>query len=155
MAIIAFLLLLAGLLGAIIPVLPGPPLSYFGLLLLQWSGFGAFSPVFLWVWAGITAAVTLIDYFLPVLMAKKFGASRAAAIGTFCGLIAGIFFFPPWGMIAGSFLGALFGELIHNRADRAKALKVAFGAFLAFVAGSGMKLIISGLMLFYAVRAVL
>jgi uncharacterized protein YqgC (DUF456 family) len=69
------------------------------------------------------------------------------------GLLAGIFFFPPWGMIIGPFLGAWAGELIHNRADGAKALKVAFGAFLAFIAGTGIKLIASGLMLYYAVKA--
>ena len=152
--IIAFILLAAGILGAIIPVIPGPPLSFIGLLLMQWSGYGGFSTVFIWVWAGICAAVTIMDYFLPALMTKRFGGSRAASIGSFIGLLAGIFIFPPWGIIAGPFLGALAGELIHNHKNGGKAIKVAFGALLAFIVGSGAKLIASSLMLFYAVRAI-
>jgi len=151
--ILAFILLIAGLLGAVVPILPGPPLSYVGLLLVHWSGFGTFSTAFLWLWAGIAVVVTVMDYFLPSLLAKQFGGSRAAAIGSFLGLLIGIFFFPPWGMIVGPFLGAMAGELVHNRANGAKAFTVALGAFLAFIVGSGAKLIVSGLMLFYAVKA--
>ncbi|MCL1837510.1 MAG: DUF456 domain-containing protein [Treponema sp.] len=153
LVILAFALLLAGILGSVLPVLPGPPLSFIGLLIMQWSGYGGFSPAFLWVWAGIAAAVTVMDYFLPSLMAKWFGGSRAAAIGSFLGLLAGIFIFPPWGMLFGSFLGAFFGELIHSRTDGIKSLKVALGAFLAFIAGSGAKLIACSIMLYYAIKA--
>jgi uncharacterized protein YqgC (DUF456 family) len=155
LAVIAFVFLIAGILGAVIPVLPGPPLSFIGLLLLKWSGYADFSAVFLFVWAGITAAVTIMDYFLPTLLTKRFGGSKAAAAGSFIGLLAGIFFFPPFGMIIGPFLGAFAGELIHNRANGAKAFAVASGAFLAFIVGSGAKLIAASLMLFYAVKAAL
>ena len=155
LVIIAFILLGAGILGAIIPMLPGPPLSYAGLLLLQWSGYGRFSPVFLFIWAGITVIVTVVDYFLPPLITKQFGGSRAASIGSILGLLAGLFFFAPWGMIAGPFLGAYIGELIHNGSNGAAAFKVAFGAFLAFIIGSGARLIVSSIMLFYAVKAFL
>ncbi|MCL2373617.1 MAG: DUF456 domain-containing protein [Treponema sp.] len=153
LVVIAFALLAVGLLGAIIPMLPGPPLSYAGLLALQFSGHGGFSVVFLLVWAGITAAVTVIDYILPIVMTKRFGGSRAASVGSLLGLLAGIFFFPPLGLVLGPFLGALIGELIYNRGNGAKALKVALGAFAAFIAGTGAKLIVSGIMLFYAVGA--
>ena len=155
LVILAFILFIGGILGAVIPILPGPPLSYLGLLLMQWSGYGNFSPAFLWGWAGITAAVTIMDYFLPSLMTKWYGGSRAAAIGSFLGLLAGIFFFPPWGMLIGPFLGAFAGELLHNRANGARAFKVALGAFLAFIVGSGAKLTASSLMLYYAVKALL
>jgi uncharacterized protein YqgC (DUF456 family) len=155
LAILAFLLLAAGLLGAVLPVLPGPPLSYAGLLVLQWSGYAGFTTTFLLIWAGITAVVTIMDYILPTFMTKRFGGSRAASIGSFLGLLAGIFFFPPLGMILGPFLGALTGELIHNSADGTKAFKVAFGALLAFFVGSGAKLIVSGIMLYYAIKALL
>jgi uncharacterized protein YqgC (DUF456 family) len=151
--VLAFVLLVAGILGAFLPMLPGPPLSFIGLLLMKWSGYGGFSSTFLWVWAGITVAVTIMDYFLPSLMAKRFGGSRAAAIGSFLGLLVGIFFFPPWGMIIGPFLGAFAGELVHNRTNSGKAFKVAFGAFLAFIVGTGAKLIASSVMLFYAIKA--
>ncbi|MDR0300898.1 MAG: DUF456 domain-containing protein [Treponema sp.] len=153
LVILAFLLLVVGLVGSILPVLPGPPLSYIGLLLLQWSGYPHFQPAFLWIWAGITIAVTVMDYILPSLMTKQFGGSRAASIGSFLGLLVGIFFFPPLGMILMPFLGAFIGELIHNHADGAKAFKVALGAFLAFIVGSGAKLVVCFLMIYYAVKA--
>ena len=154
LVIVAFLFLLAGLIGSIVPAIPGPPLSYIGLLLLQWSGFGSFAFTFLLLWAIITAAVTIMDYILPSLLAKQFGGSRYAMVGSFLGLLAGILFFPPFGMILGSFLGAMAGEFIHNSGNGLKALKVAFGAFLAFIVGSGAKLIVSSVMLFYAIKAV-
>ena len=151
--ILVFVLLVTGILGAVIPALPGPPLSYLGLLLLQWSGHGHFSRTFFLVWAGIIVFITVMDYILPSLLTKQFGGSRAATIGSVVGLLAGIFILPPWGMIAGPFLGAYIGELIHNNANGAKAFKVALGAFLAFIVGSGAKLIASLMMLFYAVKA--
>jgi uncharacterized protein YqgC (DUF456 family) len=153
--ILAFVLLIIGIAGAVVPALPGPPLSFIGLLLVQWSGYGGFTPVFLWVWAGITALITVMDYILPSLLARRFGGSRFAAIGSFVGLVIGILFFPPWGMIAGTFLGALAGELIHNRENKEQAFKAAWGALLAFFAGAGVKLIACSIMLFYAVKAVI
>ena len=155
LVIVAFVLLLAGLLGAILPVLPGPPLGYAGLLLLQWSGYAAFSSIFLWFWAGIALIVTIMDYFLPALLSKWFNGSRDAVIGSSIGLVVGLFFFPPFGIVLGPFLGAFIGELIHNRANGLKAFKVALGAFLAFFVGTGAKLIVGSLMLFYAVMAMI
>jgi uncharacterized protein YqgC (DUF456 family) len=152
--ILAFVLLIIGIIGAVVPMLPGPPLSFIGLLLVQWSGYGGFTSDFLWVWAGITVIITVMDYILPSLLARKFGGSRSAAIGSFIGLIIGLFFFPPWGMIAGTFLGALVGELIHNRENMEQAFKSALGALFAFVVGTGAKLIAGSIMLFYAVKAV-
>ena len=151
--ILAFLCLIVGLIGSVVPVLPGPPLSYVGLLLLQWSGYGGFSSGFLWLWAAITVVVSIIDYFLPVLMTQQFGGSRSATIGSILGLIVGLFFLPPIGMIIGPFLGALAGEIIHNRTDSAKAFRVALGAFLAFIFGTGLKLIVTAIMMFYAIKA--
>lgn len=174
LVVLAFLLLLAGLLGSIVPVIPGPPLGFVGLLLLQWSGHGEFSAAFLWVWAGIAVAITVMDNILPAWMTKRFGGSRMAVIGSVIGLVVGMVFFAPVGLLVGPFLGALAGELLNNRvlADRSaadgtkfdahakaarnvKALKVAFGAFLAFILGTGAKLIVGSLMIFYAVRAVI
>ena len=155
--VLAFVLLAAGLLGVIVPALPGPPLSYAGLLILQWSRFAesgvrSFSLAFLLLWAGITAAVTILDYILPPLLTRKFGGSRAAEIGSFAGLLAGMFLFPPVGLIAGPFLGALAGELIHSSGNGPRAFKAALGAFVAFIAGSGAKLIVCALMIYYAVK---
>jgi uncharacterized protein YqgC (DUF456 family) len=170
LVVLAFLLLLTGLLGTVVPVVPGPPLSYIGLLLLQWSGYGGFSTTFLLLWAVLTIAVMVMDYFLPALFTKKFGGSRIAVIGSVLGLIIGVIFFAPIGVIIGSFLGAFAGEMINQRFQRRtatsdtdtsdadtgtnKALKAALGAFLAFILGTGAKLIICVLMIYYAIRAV-
>ena len=155
--ILAFVLLAAGILGVFIPIIPGTPLSYMGLLVLQWSGYGNFSFVFLLVWALITAAITIMDFFLPSIMTKRFGGSRAASVGSFLGLIIGLFFL-PLGIILGPFLGALAGELIYQNTrqntNSAKAFKAALGASLAFFIGSGVKLIVCGIMLLYAIGAV-
>jgi len=173
LAVVAFLLLLAGLVGSVVPAIPGPPLAYIGLLLLQLSGYGGFSSAFLWLWAGITIAVTVMDNVLPAMMTKRFGGSRMAVIGSVAGIIVGMFFVPI-GLLAGPFLGAMAGELINSRVQarrneinstesaatdgdsggRGKALKAAFGAFLAFIVGTGAKLIIGSMMIYYAVKAV-
>ena len=163
LVILAFVLLLVGLAGSVIPMIPVPPLSYVGLLLIQWSRFGDFSPAFLWVWAAITVIVTIGDYFLPSLMARTFGGSRWAATGALIGLVAGMFIFPPFGLIFGPFLGAFIGEIRYNRkqnrmnqnAQNGNEFKVAFGAFLAFMFGTGAKLIVSLLMLYYAIKTML
>jgi len=152
--ILAFVLLIIGIIGSIIPAVPGLPLSFIGLLLAQKSGYAGFNPAFLWVWAGITVILTVMDYILPSLLTRRFGGSRIAAVGSFIGLVIGIFFYPPWGMIIGTFLGALLGELIHNHRNKAQAFKSALGALLAFIAGTGAKLVASAMMLFYAVKAV-
>jgi uncharacterized protein YqgC (DUF456 family) len=168
LVVVAFLFLLVGLAGSVVPALPGPPLSYVGLLLLQWSGHGDFSITFLVVWAVITIVVTVMDNFLPAWMTKRFGGSRMAVIGSVLGILAGMFF-APIGILIGPFLGALVGELINshvkrkeidsadsadgNSGGKLKALKVAFGAFLAFIVGTGAKLIIGALMIYYAVKA--
>ena len=152
LVILAFVLLITGIIGSIVPMIPGPPFSYIGLLLLQWSRYGDFTTSFLWLWAVITVIITVGDYFLPAMMAHKFGGSRWAITGAMLGLLAGMIFFPPLGLIIGSFLGALAGEMIHNHSNSAKALKVALGAFLAFILGTGAKLTISGVMMYYAIK---
>jgi uncharacterized protein YqgC (DUF456 family) len=173
LAVAAFLFLLVGLVGSVVPAIPGPPLAYIGLLLLQWSGYGGFSIAFLVLWGAITIAVTVMDNVLPAMMTKRFGGSRMAVIGSVLGIIAGMFFVPV-GLLVGPFLGALAGELVNSRVQArrkeidstesaaadsggdngAHALKVAFGAFLAFIVGTGAKLIIGSMMIYYAVKAV-
>lgn len=152
--ILGSLLLLAGLVGSVLPVIPGPPLGYVGLLVLKWSGYADFSTRFLIVWAAIVVAVSLLDYFMPVWMTKLFGGSRAATTGSTVGLVVGIFVLPPWGMILFPFVGALVGELIYDSRNVGKAFKVAFGSFAAFIFGTGAKLAVSITMIAYAVAEI-
>ena len=153
LVVLAFIFLIVGIIGSVFPIIPGPPLSFVGLLLLQKSGYLGFTTAFMIMWAGIALIVTVMDYILPSIMTKKFGGSIFASIGSILGLIVGLFF-SPWGIIFGPFLGAFFGELIHSKADGARAFKAALGAFLAFLMGTGAKMTTSSFMLFFAIRAV-
>ena len=150
LVIIAGVLMLIGLAGALIPVLPGPPLSYAGILLLHFSKYGSFSTRFLLLWAVLTIAVTVLDYLVPIWGAKKFGGTKAGIRGSTIGLLIGLFFFPPIGLIVGPFAGAFIGDLIAGKKG-GEALKSAFGSFVGFLIGTGLKLVLSALMLYYFV----
>jgi len=104
---------------------------------------------FLILWLVITIVVTILDYVAPSWITKKTGGSKAAARGTLVGLVLGLIFFPPWGMIVGSFLGALIAEVVVNGSEVADSVKPAFGSFLGFLLSTGLKLTASGVMLFY------
>ena len=114
LVILSFCILIGGVVGCIIPAMPGPPLSYIALLLLQATRFADFSVKFLVITAIATVIVTVIDYVLPVWGTKKWGGSRAGTIGSVIGLFAGLFF-SPVGIIVGPFAGAVVGELIAGR----------------------------------------
>lgn len=145
---LGILLLILGLLGAILPVLPGPPLSYVALLLLHVTTKFQFSPRFLITWAIVTLVVSLLDYVIPVWGTKKFGGSKRGIWGSLIGLIIGIFFFPPLGIIIGPVAGAVIGEFTAGKSHR-EALKAGLGSFAGFVAGTIIKLIASGMMAWY------
>jgi uncharacterized protein YqgC (DUF456 family) len=157
--VIAFFLFIIGIIGAFVPFIPGPPLSFIGILILYWNKYCEnyfASPIwFIWVLGGVTVLITAADFILPSIMTKVFGGSRAASIGAFIGLFAGIFILPPIGFIFGPFLGAFIGELIHDNTSIGKAFIAAFGAFIAFILGTGAKLFLSVYMLYHAVRSLL
>lgn len=136
------ILLLAGIAGCLLPFIPGPPLSFAAVLLLQFTSSAPFTEDFLVMWGLITLGVTLADYWIPVYGTKKLGGSKTGVRGAAAGLVIGLFFFPPFGLIIGPFAGALLGELIAGR-DLARALKPALGSFAGFVAGTLMKLAVS------------
>lgn len=140
LSVAAFLLTIAGIVGCIIPAMPGALLSYAGLLCAYFTTYSSMSQGSLWLWLGIVLAVSAADYFLPAWMTRRFGGSRSGAIGATIGVFAGFFLFPPLGIILGPFAGAVLGELIHDKEDVNKALKVGFGSFMAFIAGTGIKL---------------
>ena len=147
-----FILLLAGIAGCIFPFLPGPPLAYGSLILLQISKYEPFTEKFLIIWALVTTAVVIADYYIPIWGTKKFGGTKGGVWGATIGLIVGIFFFPPLGLIIGPFLGAFAGEII-NKQDSNKAFRSAIGSFVGFVAGTLMKLGITVVMGYYFITA--
>lgn len=150
--IFGFLLSLLGLAGCVVPVLPGPLLSFCALIVLSLAkGWEPFGWVFLASFGGLTAVVTILDYLVPVVGAKKYGASRAGVWGSAIGMIGGLIVLPPWGMFFGAFLGALVGEIIARRSGE-KALRAGWGAFVGIMVGVGLKLAVSGMMLFFYVK---
>lgn len=140
------LFIVVGLIGCIVPIIPGPPLSYFGLLLLQLKQEPPFTLNFMLILAAITIAVTIIDYMFPVWGAKKFGAGKWGTWGSIIGLILGFFIFPPLGIFIMPFFGALAGELIAGKKGMI-ALKASLGVFMGFIFGTLAKVIVSGYML--------
>lgn len=147
--------MLAGLLGTVLPVIPGPPLSFAGLLVLHFSEWAEYSVEFLVVMAILAAVVSILDYVVPVWGTKKLGGSDAGIRGSTIGLIAGIFVFPPLGLILGPILGAFVAELLRDRNDLGKAVKSGFGSLLGFLMGTGIKLFACVLMAYYFVIALL
>lgn len=140
LSVAAFLLSVLGIIGCIVPVVPGTILSYAGLLCAAGASFSALGAPALLIWLAIAVAVSVADYFLPAWMTRRFGGSRSGAIGATVGVFAGFFLLPPVGIVLGPFMGAVLGELLHDRSDPGRALLVGFGSFLAFVAGTGIKL---------------
>jgi uncharacterized protein YqgC (DUF456 family) len=151
--IVGFALLILGIIGCVLPVIPGPPLAYMALILIsiarRWQ---AFSPAVLIILAVLTIAVTALDMVLPVLTSKRKGASKAGIWGSVIGMIAGMLFFPPFGMIIGTFAGAVLGELVFNP-RKENALKAGWGVFVGTLLGIGLKLGVSGAIAFFFVRA--
>jgi len=143
-------IILAGLIGAIFPGIPGPVTSYIGLLICLLSEHFIISSEALITMGIIAAVITVIDYLIPVYGTSKFGGTRAGVIGSIIGLFAGIFFLPGIGIIIGPFVGAFIGEMLAgSRSD--KALKAAFGSFIGFIAGTFMKLIYGLVVIYYFV----
>ena len=101
--------------------------------------------------AGLTIFVTLLDYIVPAAGAKKYGASKLGVWGSIIGMVTGFFFFPPWGIVIGAFLGALAGEVLVGKEGK-KALRAGWGVFVGTMVGVGLKLALCGIVLFFYVR---
>ena len=154
--IIAVVAGIIGIAGSILPGLPGLPVSWIGLLTLYIWGNGTngsgepLSMTLLVVWAVIVLAVTVLDYIVPPIITKKMGGSKYAEKGSLYGMIFGIIF-TPVGMILGAFLGALLAELFVAKKKSDEALKAAFGSFLGFILGTGIKTIAAVCIFWYII----
>jgi len=147
LTLLGAILIIMGIIGCVVPLLPGIPLSYVGILLLHFTSKVQFSTEFLIVWGVVVIVVQILDYYIPVWGTQKLGGGSKGAWGSTIGVVAGIFIFPPWGIILFPFVGAVIGELIDKKEPKV-ALKAGFGAFLGFVAGTIMKLTV-GVILAY------
>ncbi|MBP8791729.1 MAG: DUF456 domain-containing protein [Lutibacter sp.] len=141
--LLGILFTLAGVLGAILPILPGPILCWIGLLLLHLTSIIPMDYVFLGITLAISIFVIIIDYLIPAIGTKKFGGSSYGVAGTTIGLVLGIVFFPPFGIIIGPFIGAFIGEMIYDNSNPNRALKASFGSFIGFLTSTLLKFVVA------------
>jgi len=142
LSILAILLLIIGLAGAIIPALPGPIISYAGLVSLYFSSHQPFDDRFMLIWVALAVGIVALDNIVPILGTKKMGGSKKGVWGSIIGLIFGLLFLGPFGILIGPFVGAVVGELIGGK-EFNLALKAGFGSFLGFLTGTVLKLVYS------------
>ena len=150
--IVAFLFLVIGIIGCIVPGLPGVPFAYAGLWLAQATDRIDFSWQFLLIWGVATIIVSVLDYVVPAWGTKRYGGTKygvwGSTLGVFVGLFAG-----PWGVILGPLVGAVIGELLGGKAAQ-EALRAGWGSFVGILFGTILKLICCGLMLVELIQAI-
>lgn len=150
--ILGLLFALSGIIGCILPLIPGPLLSFLSLIILSCAtNWEPFSTMFLIVMGGLMVLVTILDYVVPASGAKKYGASRLGVAGSIIGMLAGFFFLPPLGLFIGAFLGALTGELLARKEGK-DALRAGWGVFVGIMVGIGLKLAFTGVVLFFYIQ---
>ncbi len=147
--IIGIILNIIGIIGVVLPALPGIVLNYIALILLYIvKGEAEFGLRILIVFGVLTVSVTLLDYILPLLGARKYGASRIGVWGAVVGMLVGIVFFPPFGIIFGLLIGAFIGEMLAGK-EHSQALRAGFATFLGSLTSIVVKLALSIVMTIY------
>ena len=149
---IGIILIIVAILGSILPLLPGPPIAFAGLLIQQFREPEPFTAKFLWIWAGIVVVSLVLDYLIPIWGTKKFGGTKYGVWGCTIGFLLA-FWMGPWGVILGPFIGAFVGEMIAGQ-DSRKSFRAALGSFVGFLMGSFLKLVICFMMLYYVIASI-
>lgn len=145
--LLAAVLMIFGILGSFLPMLPGIPLSWAGLLVLHFTSYLEMNYSFLGVTLFITLIIFALQYAIPALGTKYLGGSKSGMVGASLGLVAGIFAPIPFAILIAPFIGAYIGEII-NKADSRTALKAASGSFLGLLASSFMEFFVTLIYLF-------
>lgn len=139
--ILSFLLILLGIAGSFLPIIPGPITSWLGLLTLHLTKAIPVNYTFLIITFVVAAVIFIFDYIIPIMGTKRYGGSKYGVVGATLGLVVGLFF-PPFGIIFGPFIGAFVGELLKRNTAK-NALRAAFGSFLGFVVSTFMKFFVA------------
>ena len=142
LVILSALFIIIGLIGSFLPVIPGPPLSWLGLLILYLTNAVEMNLTLIIITGVIALIIFLLDYIIPAMGTKKFGGSKSGMLGTSIGLVIGLLSPIPGGIILGPFLGAFIGEML-NKNDSKLAFKAAIGSFLGFLASTFIKFIVA------------
>lgn len=152
MTILGAVLVLAGIFGCIVPIIPGPPVSYLGLLALVVAGGWELYPLWLLILlAAVAIAAAALDSILPAAGGKRAGAGKAGVWGSVIGMIAGTFFIPPFGTIIGAFAGAFVGEALLG-GEGSNPWRAARGVFSGTMLATVIKLAASGAAAFFFIR---
>ncbi|MBO2544238.1 DUF456 domain-containing protein [Salegentibacter sp. BDJ18] len=146
-------LMILGILGSFLPVLPGVPLSWVGLLLLYLAPSVPINYLVLGIALILAAIIYVLQLVIPAMGTKKYGGSKAGMWGATIGLVIGIFVPIPLGIIIGAFAGAFIGEII-NKSDSKSALRAAYGSFIGLLASTFMELVVAvGFLIFFSYKA--
>lgn len=141
--VLSLILLITGIIGTILPVLPGLILSFGGLLLYKFGTDAPLSMVYIYIFGFLTLISGILNYVIPAKTNRKYGGTRWGSIGSFIGTIAGMLFIPiPFGFLIGMFAGVFVGELLHDSTDRKKAWNSTKGALIGFLYGAGFNFVV-------------
>ena len=138
--VLAIILMVGGIAGCVLPILPGAPLAYAGLLLLHFTDLARFSTAQLIVWLIVVVVLQVVDYITPLLGSKYSGGTSFGNRGCVAGTLLGLFFM-PWGIILGPFLGAVAGEMMGG-SDFPHAVRAGIGTLIGFLLGTLLKVIV-------------
>ena len=150
--VIAFVFILIGFIGCIVPGLPGTPIAYAGLWIAQATDRVDFSWQFLLIWGIVVVLISVLDYLVPAWGTKHYGGTKWGVWGSTLGVFVGLFF-GAIGVILGPLVGAIIGELLAGKELQA-ALKAGWGSFVGILFGTILKLIACGLMTLYLIQAI-
>ena len=150
--VIAFVFILIGFIGCIVPGLPGTPIAYAGLWIAQATDRIDFSWQFLLIWGIVVVVISVLDYLVPAWGTKHYGGTKWGVWGSTIGVFVGLFF-GAVGVILGPLVGAIIGELLAGKELQA-ALKAGWGSFVGILFGTILKLIACGLMTVYLIQAI-
>tara|TARA_B100001750_G_scaffold248264_1_gene277900 strand:- start:2322 stop:2798 length:477 start_codon:yes stop_codon:yes gene_type:complete len=152
--ILSSLFFILGILGCFLPVIPGPPLAFVAVLLLELFTEYSFNDEIYFI-AGLVIFVTFLDYYVQIKGVQLFGGGKKSTNGAIIGLIAGLFIFPPFGILIGPFIGSFIGALMESDNNLWKSIKIATGAFVGFISGIILKISVCGYIIYYFVTNVI
>jgi len=150
--ILGIILCLVGFAGSLLPLLPGPPIAYVGLLLQLFRDPIPFEAKTYLIFGLVVGISLFLDYLIPIWGTKRFGGTKYGVWGCTIGFLLA-FWMGPWGVIVGPFLGAFVGELIGGQ-DSKKSFKAAVGSFVGFLLGSFLKLVVCFLMIYWIIDSI-
>ena len=150
--VLAFLFMLIGIIGCIVPGLPGTPIAYVGLWIAQATERVDFSWQFLLIWGIVVIVISVLDYIVPAWGTKQFGGTKWGVWGSTIGVFVGLFF-GAVGVILGPLVGAILGELLAGK-QLQEAIRAGWGSFIGILFGTILKLIACGLMTVALIQAI-